>query len=135
LNSWKPSKDDDTSGRSLGGASPKNALPAKLIPPKDNKQVAVDHNAITQGKAKLKKVDTKAQRKEGQKHDGGIASILARRVAIEHSDSESERSDSDGEWDNDEDEHQTPPNHQSDNKKGTSIPERGYNANSGLKRE
>ncbi|WP_341822887.1 hypothetical protein [Wolbachia endosymbiont (group A) of Clivina fossor] len=147
LNSWKPSKDDDTSERSLGGASPKNALPTKLIPPKDNKQVAVDHNAIIQGKAKLKKVDTNAQRKEEQKHDGGIALILARRAGIEYSDSESERSGSsrDSDWSSDEGKDKqkeqkkkvltksrkksTPSNSQSDDEKGTSTSESGYRSN------
>lgn len=104
--------------------------------------------AEIRGGFKLKPVNKNQQspEKSTPKTKCDMASILARRIAIEFSDSESEHSDSisDSGWTTDESKDKqkeieqkkkvltksrkksTPSNSQSDNKKGTSTPESGY---------
>ncbi|MCX3065649.1 WH2 domain-containing protein, partial [Wolbachia endosymbiont of Drosophila pseudotakahashii] len=104
--------------------------------------------AEIRGGFKLKPVNKNQQspEKSTPKTKCDTASILARRIAIEFSDSESEHSDSisDSGWTTDESKDKqkeieqkkkvltksrkksTPSNSQSDNKKGTSTPESGY---------
>ncbi|OQR76771.1 wiskott-Aldrich syndrome protein family member 3-like [Tropilaelaps mercedesae] len=82
-----------------------NEVRLKPVPPKEKASPATDARsdllaAIREG-IKLRRVeDNKAKETEKNVQPRDVASILARRVALEYSDSESESDEGDSEWDN-----------------------------------